>query len=161
MSEQNPTIKQYPLERTKILKKFIVAMIGWTIVFAIVVIATLLFSKMSVFLLIEILAFIALGVVYWWYETQYYNKYYYDIREDFLIIKKGVFAPRETTLPYEKLQDVYLDQDLFDRLFNLWDLHVSTATFLSGWEAHIDGVTIQNGETMKKIILDKIKQVKK
>ena len=69
--------------------------------------------------------------------------------------------PTETILPFEKLQDVYLDQDLFDKVFGLWDLHVSTATFMSGYHAHIDGVTITNGEEMREMLMDKIKSKSK
>lgn len=167
MPEQNPipTIKKYPLERRKILKKTIVHTFRWAIIFIIIgVIALLVSGNQSIVTLIAgacIALLVVLFVVFYWYETLYFEKYYYDIRPDFLVIRKGVFAPRETTLPYEKLQDVYMDQDIFDRIFNLWDLHVSTATFLSGFEAHIDGVSIQNGETMKKMILEKISKSKK
>lgn len=160
MPEETPTIKQYPLERRKIFKKFIGGMIVWTILFLIAIVITAFFSQ-GLLLAVELVLFALLALFYWWYEVQYFNRYYYDIKQDFLVIKKGVFAPRETTLPYEKLQDVYIDQDLLDRIFNLWDLHVSTATILSGWEAHIDGVNVANGEAMKKIILGKIKDLKK
>ena len=55
-----------------------------------------------------------------------------------------------------------MDQDLLDRLFGLWDVHVSTATFMSGWEAHIDGVKHDNAMEIREIILSKIrKKVKK
>jgi len=160
MPEEMPTIKQYPLERRKILKKFIAAMIVWGAIFLIAIIITALFSQWLL-VIVELVLFILLALFYWWYEVQYFNKYYYDIRQDFLVIKKGVFAPRETILPYEKLQDVYIDQDLLDRIFSLWDLHVSTATIMSGSEAHIDGINIENGEAMKKMILEKIKSLKK
>lgn len=68
--------------------------------------------------------------------------------------------PHETMLPYEKLQDVYMDQDLFDRMFNLWDVHVSTATAMSGYEAHIDGVNHENAEALRELILNKIRKQK-
>ncbi|MEM4663189.1 MAG: PH domain-containing protein [Candidatus Diapherotrites archaeon] len=120
------------------------------------------FEQVGVIAAIACLLFIVVIIlILFWYQTLYFEKYYYDIREDFLVIKKGVFAPRETVLPYEKIQDVYIDQDIFDRIFNLWDLHVSTATYLSGQEAHIDGVSLENGEAMKKMILEKIKTSKK
>lgn len=69
--------------------------------------------------------------------------------------------PRETILPYEKLQDVYVDQDVFDRIFRLYDVHVSTATFMSGFEAHIDGVNKENAEAIREIILENIRKNKK
>ena len=141
-------------------------MIGWAIFLFLTNVIVVFFPFFSsqwreIIPISTIVLYVFLILVYWWYETKYFEKYYYDIRENFLVIKKGVFAPCETTLPYEKLQDVYLDQDLLDRAFNLWDLHVSTATGVSGREAHIDGVNLHNGETMKKMILEKIKEAKK
>lgn len=163
MSEENPTIKQFPLERRKIIKKTVAGSFSWAILLAAIasIIAIVLPALQSISIIIVgacVVLFFAIFFLLFWYQTLYFEKYYYDIRKDFLVIKKGVFAPRETILPYEKLQDVYIDQDIFDRIFSLWDLHVSTATFLSGWEAHIDGVNITNGETMKKMILEKIKE---
>ncbi|MBN1941574.1 MAG: PH domain-containing protein [Candidatus Diapherotrites archaeon] len=167
MPEQsaNPTIKKFPLERRKILKKTIAGTFFWGIVFLIVIVIALVIPELQLVSLLVVAAcivlFFVIFIVLYWYQTLYFEKYYYDIKPDFLVIRKGVFAPRETILPYEKLQDVYIDQDIFDRVFTLWDLHVSTATFLSGWEAHIDGVNIENGEAMKKMILEKIKGSKK
>ncbi|MCX6800864.1 MAG: PH domain-containing protein [Candidatus Diapherotrites archaeon] len=162
-----PTIKQYPLERVKILKKFIASEIGyliWGIIFAgLTVLLSLapIISGISTILIMSIVVlFLLITAINWWYQTKYYETYYYDIRQNFLVIKKGVFMPRETTLPFEKLQDVYVDQDIFDRIFNLWDLHVSTATIMSGMEAHIDGVNIGNANVMREILLGKIKETK-
>ena len=161
MAERNPTIVQYPLERRKIVKKFIGAMIGWGILFSILTGAIMLFLPLLSWITAYLLVlYLVLALFYFWYERKYFERYYYDIRNDFLVIKKGIFAPRETTLPYEKLQDVYMDQDLLDRLFNLWDLHVSSATAMSGYAAHIEGVNIYNAETMKNMILEKIRRSK-
>ncbi|MEM4598496.1 MAG: PH domain-containing protein [Candidatus Diapherotrites archaeon] len=165
MSEAGPTIRLFPLERRKIIKKTIAGSIFWVLLLAIAAIILPFmsgFEQAGIITAIACLLFIVVIIlILFWYQTLYFEKYYYDIREDFLVIKKGVFAPRETVLPYEKIQDVYIDQDIFDRIFNLWDLHVSTATYLSGQEAHIDGVSLENGEAMKKMILEKIKTSKK
>jgi membrane protein YdbS with pleckstrin-like domain len=50
-----------------------------------------------------------------------------------------------------------MDQDIFDRFFRLWDVHVSTATTMSGMEAHVDGVNEENAEAIRKLLLAKIK----
>ncbi len=160
------TVEQYPLERRKIYKKFVVAMIGWTILFGLLLLISGLLAftalpglKVLFFILLAI--YILLFFIEAWYQTEYYNRYFYDITPDFLVIKKGVIMPHETMLPYEKLQDVYMDQDLFDRIFNLWDVHVSTATAMSGHEAHIDGLSRANAEILREIILNKIRKEKK
>jgi len=157
------TIEQYPLERRKITKKIIVAMIGWTIFLGICMIAAavlaLVWNPVLWILFYTLIGlYILIFIIQIWYQTEYYKRYFYDIEQDFLIIKKGVIMPHETMLPYEKLQDVYMDQDLFDRIFNLWDVHVSTATAMSGYEAHIDGVNRENAEALRELILIKIRK---
>jgi membrane protein YdbS with pleckstrin-like domain len=156
------TIEQYPLERRKIMKKLLVSMIGWTILFGIFFIIALVFASAVpwgwyLVVLVAGLHF-AIFCIDLWYQTEYYKRYFYDIQPDFLSIKKGVITPHQTMLPYEKLQDVYMDQDIFDRIFNLWDVHVSTATAMSGYQAHIDGVNQDNAEKIRSIILDKIRK---
>lgn len=159
------TVGQYPLERAKILKKFIDSMIGWTILFGIAIIVTGVAAFLSgiaaALVVVEIILFVLLAIVMWWYQGEYYKKYFYDFEDDVLVIKKGVFMPVETTLPWDKIQDVYIDQDLLDRIFGLHDLHVSTATIMSGYHAHIDGVNKQNGEAMRSMMLEIIKKKKK
>ncbi len=92
------------------------------------------------------------------YERWYFAVYFYDLTPDFIQIKKGPITPREITIPYERIQDVYVDQDLFDRIFGLYDVHLSSATASSGMEAHIDGVEKQAAEGLRAILLETIKQ---
>jgi membrane protein YdbS with pleckstrin-like domain len=160
---KSTTIEQYPLEKRKIKKKLTVAMLSWTIFLGLIA-GVMAFFAATTFsgLWIGVYSIIALYVIIFliqiWYQTEYYKRYFYDIAPDFLIIKKGVIMPHETMLPYEKLQDVYMDQDLFDRIFDLWDVHVSTATDMSGHQAHIDGVNRENAEKIRELILQKIRK---
>lgn len=155
------TIELFPLERRKVLKKFVQAMIGWTLLFLAALVGAALASSLAAvisFSLFVALAFALLAAWQYWYENKYFEEYFYDAQEDFLVLRKGVITPRETVLPYEKFQDVYVDQDVFDRLFNLYDVHVSTATALSGWEAHIDGVNKENAGKLRELVLKKIRE---
>jgi uncharacterized membrane protein YdbT with pleckstrin-like domain len=72
-------------------------------------------------------------------------------------IKKNVFTPTEIHIQYQKIQDVYVDQDIMDRMFGLYDVHIASATVTSGIEAHIDGVNADVAESLKNFILSKIK----
>ena len=75
----------------------------------------------------------------YFYQLWYYNVYFYDLTPDYIVIKKGPITPHEITIPYERIQDVYVDQDILDRIFGLYDVHLSSATVSSGEAAHIDG----------------------
>ncbi len=91
------------------------------------------------------------------YIKAYIRRYYYDCSEQFITIKKGVFTPTEIHVQYQKIQDVYVDQDIYDRMFGLYDVHIASATVTSGIEAHIDGVDQNTAESIKNYLLNKIK----
>ena len=152
------TIQEFPLERVKIVKKTLLGVLSLLASFFLAPFWLHLFfwQQLKYFLvMVDALYFIAPFLIYW-YERIYYETYYYTIERDFLVIKKGAVTRRETILPYSKLQDVYSDQDILDRIFGLWDVHVSTATPMSGENAHIDGLSPMNAEKLRSKILSRI-----
>lgn len=91
------------------------------------------------------------------YVSYYIKTYYYEDDNDFLTIKKGVFMPAEIHVQYLKIQDVYVDQDILDRILGIYDVHISSATYSSGIAAHIDGVKKETADGLKMLLLGKIK----
>lgn len=141
------TRELYPLSKKKILKKTLVHTIVWIVTITIIS-STVIFFLMkasdgqyvvSTFLLSLFLIIVVVLPTYL-YQVWYFNVYFYDLTPDFIVIKKGPITPREITIPYERIQDVYVDQDIFDRILGIYDVHLSSATISSGMEAHIDGV---------------------
>jgi uncharacterized membrane protein YdbT with pleckstrin-like domain len=55
------------------------------------------------------------------------------------------------------MQDVYVDQDILDRIFGLYDVHFASATIGSAISAHIDGIDEQSAMQLKEMVLAKIK----
>lgn len=170
-----PTCQTIPLDRKKILKKTLEQTwrAGFGAVFLVVFLTIMFFSifleegassginiMKIIFFGVSILVVIlvVIGIVSYFYQKAYFKSYYYNFEKDVMVIKKGVFTPQETSLPYKKINDVYVDMDLLDRLFGLRDVHVATASDISSWIAHIDGVNPDNAEKLKKLILDKIKK---
>lgn len=160
---------QYPLSRKKWWKKMLGALLGIFVIslfldtfIVMAAFAALLQrppSASGVFLFImlsELFSFALLLFVYGLYFRAYIRRYYFDIGPDFITIKKGVFAPREIHVLYQKIQDVYVDQDLVDRLFGLYDVHLASATTASGIEAHIDGVDEPVAMALKELLLAKV-----
>ena len=90
------------------------------------------------------------------YQYLYYKSYFYDLDNNNLYIKKGVATKRELTIPFSKITDVYLDQDLVDMMLGLYDLHVSTPTAESLKFAHIAGLNRQSALEIKERILARI-----
>ena len=165
------TSQTIPLERKKIVKKTLqtifrlflpLAFLGGFMFFSLFLEGEGLAPELSSLANWVVLAVIVLLVIItfaiYFYQRAYFRSYFYDITDDALVIKKGVFTPRESTLPYKKINDVYVDMDLLDRLFGLRDVHVATASDLSAFIAHVDGVSAENAEKLRDLILQRIKK---
>jgi membrane protein YdbS with pleckstrin-like domain len=160
---QSITREKFPLSKRKIIKKTLVNTIIWVIfigipyvILAIALasaakfVATGILTIVSLFLLLIIIALV------YFYQRWYFAVYFYDLTDDYIIIKKGPITPREITIPYERVQDVYVDQDIWDRLFRLYDVHLSSATVSSGMEAHIDGVEREAADGLRALLLETV-----
>ena len=92
------------------------------------------------------------------YQYLYYRSYFYDVDDENVTIRKGVVAKKEITLPFSKVTDVYVDQDVVDAVFGLYDVHISTPTASSGEFAHIDGVNKEGSIALKEMLLERVNE---
>ena len=165
----SPTREKFPLSLKKITKKTLLASIFGFFV------SDFVFIPASFFIIAGIFGFDAFNTragemffytgVLWlalyigliflirYYQKWYFSVYYYEITEEFIVIKKGPITPHEITIPFARVQDVYVDQDLFDRMFGLYDVHLASATGASGAEAHIDGLEKAAADGIKEVLL--------
>ena len=162
------TREKFPLSTKKILKKTISS----TLTFAILLLVLFGVSAFSFLgaLGLKFLGWIGLAafgflafffvifLLAYFYQRWYFAVYFYDLTPDFIQIKKGPITPREITLPYERIQDVYVDQDLLDRIFGLYDVHLSSATASSGMAAHIDGLEKKAADGLREVLLNTVKE---
>ena len=51
-----------------------------------------------------------------------------------------------------------MDQNLLDRFFGLYDVHLSSATASSGMEAKIDGVEKEAADGLRAMLLKKVQE---
>lgn len=167
--------ENYPIQKRKVLKKSALASIKALGISAIIQLAILgllwgaaagdgdKFSELLDKLKLPLSAIT--GSLLLWilsapiYETIYFLNYFYDNDENNVFIRKGIFAKREITLPFSKITDVYVDQDIWDVILGLYDLHISTPTAESGKFAHIDGLNKKGANAIKKMILDKVNKI--
>ncbi len=162
------TREQFPLSTKKVLKKTIAGTMAWIII--LLILLSIVFTSFiafagnaeSAYILIAglvllglLVMIIALTYLYQWW---YYKEYYYDLTADYVVIKKNPITPKEITIPYERIQDVYVDQDLLDRIFGLYDVHLSSATISSGMEAHIDGVEKPAADGLRALLLKMVSE---
>ncbi len=167
----SPLQTQYPLSPRKFWKKIFSILVFWGILI-VTIVGAAIFLKISlgsspdsnvaqeilgIILSITLTLAVVIIVPYAIYVRAYIKRYYYNADEHFITIKKGVFAPGEIHVQYPKIQDVYVDQDIVDRVMGLYDVHIASATVSSGIEAHIDGVEFAAAEGLKNMFLDKIK----
>lgn len=161
------TREQFPLSTKKVLKKTVAGTLVLAILLFIVYAVAAFFvisSSKSIgsffgILTIGVFGFLFLIVILTYlYQLWYYNVYFYDLTADYVVIKKGPITPREITIPYERIQDVYVDQDILDRFFGLYDVHLSSATISSGMEAHIDGVEKPAADGLRAMLLQTVSE---
>jgi len=139
---------EYPLHPNKVYKKTL----SYAISFGLFgIFLTFIFPLLCFPILLAIA-----GIFLW--QKEYYKKYFYDLTPNGLEIRKGVFFPNSITVPSEKISDVYVDQDIFDRLFGLYDLHFSSASNTSGALAHIDGLDGKTNERLRGLLMGKFKE---
>jgi len=164
---QSKTRDQFPLSYKKVIKKTIASTIGITILLLVVwgFLAFLVGSiAQEAIGWLGTAAFCSFGLLLvgilltYLYQHWYFAVYFYDLTPDFVQIRKGPITPREITIPYERIQDIYVDQDLLDRVLGLYDVHLSSATVSSGMEAHIDGVERRAAEGLRAVLLETVKQ---
>ena len=115
-------------------------------------------ASLIVPIVLFLLSLVVIVALNYWYQTWYFATYFYDFTNDYVIIRKSPLTPKEITIPYERIQDVYVDQDLIDRMMGLYDVHLSTATISSGMNAHIDGVESSAADGLRAFLLKKVQE---
>lgn len=91
------------------------------------------------------LSFIPLMLVYQYF---YYKTYFYDFSSEGAKISKGIFKRSTGYVTYDKILNIYLDQDPLDKMFGLYDAHFETAATESGSYSHVDGLDKENAEKL-------------
>lgn len=178
------TCRGYPLLKRKVLKKGLFE-VSWTTVISILLytfgflwflfpilvqlptlplegVATYpsdLFSayRVKTFILLLILFFVLSHVFSLFWQALYFRFYFYDLRKENVLIRKGVIARSEIVIDYSKVQNVFVDQDFWDRIFGLYDVHIATADPQSAPVSHIDGVNATNAKKLREELVRRSK----
>ena len=161
--------EKVPLQNSKIAKKTLESVIRlvWTFGFLgiFVFVATPSDLHISGLAPESLLGWIRAGWAGWFFVCLcvsplqwilYFRRYFYNVSSSTITIRKGIIAQKEVTLPFSQITDVYVDQDNFDVILGLYDVHISTATQESGTHAHIDGVSKRGAMLLKTLILKRI-----
>ncbi len=110
--------------------------------------------------------------------------FHYSTEEKFFVVREGIISKAQRNLPYGVIQNVFVKQDLFDRIFGLASLAIENASLggkgalggggggklggignqqgegvgSSGNKVNIPGLKKEDAEALKNIILQKMKE---
>ena len=156
--------KNLPLSFRKVIKKTLESFLRWFFIF-IFISCGLVFglvkdgnsaSGFQWFLLVLMIILLICFFVSFFWQYLYYRLYFYDFVDDGGTIMKGVIARATGHVSYNRLQNIYIDQDLLDRIFGLYDVHYETAGETSGFYSHVDGLNKVNADKLSKFLIDKM-----
>jgi len=151
-----------PLEEKKIIKKTLESVPMFLLLFLVVFGGALGFNFLLPELnlwwapLIAFILVISYGIGVYVYQIYYYKFYFYDFKEDSAEVKKGVISQSTGHVRYERIQNIFVDQDVLDRIFGLFDVHYETAGETSGIYSHVDGLNKENSEKLVEFLNERL-----
>lgn len=78
--------------------------------------------------------------------------FHYSLEDKTFFVKQGVLSKKQTHLSYGVIQNVFLQQDLLDRLFGLASLRVENAVSSRSQGAKVFGIMISNKDDGKELV---------
>lgn len=112
------------------------------------------------------------------------SNFHYATEEKFFVVKEGIISKKQRNLPYGVIQNVFVKQDIFDRIFGIASLAVENAVQgdgkssggfwslkmtayknqqgdkigSSGNQVSIPGLKKEDAEALKNILLQRMKE---
>ncbi|OYT54380.1 MAG: hypothetical protein B6U72_02785 [Candidatus Altiarchaeales archaeon ex4484_2] len=95
-----------------------------------------------------------------WYTREFFKTFIYEPRKDYFFSRKGVVTPSYTLIPYKNIQDIHMEQSIYDRIFGLWSMKIYSATFSTRGSDIIFGLSKKTAERLKTELLERMRGVK-
>jgi membrane protein YdbS with pleckstrin-like domain len=176
------TEKNYPVESLWILK----SILTWLIILVIFG-AFFLFGANDARNISNLVIYIFFAIFSVVYAALRRNTFRYSIDAKFLNLQQGILNKQQRHIPYGVIQNIFVKQDLLDRLFGLASLTLENASMgagsgqerqskvfgitfsnkrqqraemigFSGNKISIPGLSKRNAETLKGIVLQRMKE---
>ena len=106
------------------------------------------FSKANMFLYVIIVAAVIASA----YSILAFFKYYFYIKGDKLIVKKGVFKKSTIEIPFDRIQSINFEQNLLHRVFNVVKINMDTAGSSKN-ELELNALNHQRATALSEVIL--------
>lgn len=95
---------------------------------------------------------IAIAVLGFIYSVIAFFKYYFYLKEDKLVVQKGVFKKTKMEIPFERIQSINYEQNIVHRIFDVVRVNVDTAGSAAS-ELQINALDGDLAHTLSEIIL--------
>jgi len=82
-----------------------------------------------------------------------YYRYFYQVKDDQLLIQKGVFNRSRVKLPFERIQNLHIEQNVLHRMLGVVSLRIESAGS-AGSEVTIDALKRPNAELLRDYIFE-------
>jgi uncharacterized membrane protein YdbT with pleckstrin-like domain len=178
------TEKNYPIRNIWLFKQILVAFIILPIYFIFIFSTSngaLFASGALIMFLPFILIFgLALGIPVFINVLRRSN-FHYSLDQHFMVLHQGIISKQNRNVPYGRIQGVFVNQGLFDRIFGLASLTIEDfsdggrssmdasgyvgsgksrheALGFVGSKIHIPGLKKGEAEALKEIILQRVKE---
>ena len=106
-------------------------------------------KKMGIIALFVIVLAVILSI----YSIISFYKYYFYIKDDHLIVHKGVFKKTVLEIPFDRIQSINNEQNLIHRIFSVIKLNVDTAGS-SKEEVQLYAIKEEVGQQLREYILE-------
>jgi membrane protein YdbS with pleckstrin-like domain len=154
--KRNITIssRSFPLRKRSIIKKSLVS------IFAYLLLVLFLFNLYEGFTEDFLVYSVAgLSIILILLLGHYFSLrvFFYEIEDEYIIIKRHAIFPQEITIEYSRLKDIVIFRDLFDRLFGLYQIRfiMTISSPFAAKIAHIEGLDDVEAHELK-VVLDRL-----
>lgn len=98
-----------------------------------------------------------LGLVSMLWAILSYFKFYFYLRNDELVIQKGILKKSNLNIPLDRIQSVNINQNIVHQILNVVQLEVDTAG-TKGSEFKFDALSKEKAEALRSILISKKKE---
>ncbi|WP_223181524.1 PH domain-containing protein [Sphingopyxis sp. LK2115] len=112
-------------------------------------VAALGFTGNWMWIVPAILAFLLLSLVVAWFQ---WLRFRFRVGDDALVIESGVFARQHRTIPFDRIQDVSIEQGLVARALGIARVGFETGAGGQENDAHLDSIGLDAAQALRTTI---------
>lgn len=89
-----------------------------------------------------------------WMPSLRFDRWRFRLRDDDLLIQRGVFFKQLTSIPYSRVQHVDTNQGVLEQSFGLANVNVFTASGV-GADGFVPGLTMEHAEALRDALVER------